>query len=167
MPERDEEDARVSGVLRVTLGGRTVDLPILKIRPLRRWTRLLEETDFDLEQQGGDERNPLDRPMDIQIDLIVGYDQQGVLGGREHIEDVATAAEVDDIFDAVLTETFPQTARVPLAERLGRLVVAAFFSRGSSTNGRSRTGASTRTRSRSGSRTGSSGPSGTRGGSGS
>ncbi len=162
MAERSEE-AAATGRLHATIGGSTVELPVLKIRQARRWKAALEEADLDIDEvatEGGQASGELDKPIDVMLDLILAYDVTNALGGRDALEDRATDAEVYALFEDILAATFPFVARYPMTERFGRLVVASLYYRAKPTSGPSPTGDSPPTRSRKASPTSSSSSSG-------
>lgn len=154
--ERAEED-RAVGLLRFTLGGTRVELPALKIRQAREWKKRLSAVSFDDETV-----DVMEYPVDTMLDLVEAYDVQGILGGRESIEDRATDLELYTLFRQILEATFPFVTSPVLTSDFGRLVVAGFFARASSMNGPLPSGASTPTPSRNGSRRSSSSSSGKR-----
>lgn len=141
MTQERPEDDRAAGVLRLTLGGTPVELPVLRIRQSRLWREQLRATDIE---DGED----VERPIQVMLDLVAAYDVTGLLGGRDAIEDRATDAEVYAAFQQMLAASFPFVETPPLTEAFGRLVVAAFYRRAKPTNGRLPTGASAPTRSR-------------------
>lgn len=151
------EDARASGLLHFTLGGDPVELPVLRIRAAREWKAKLDAADAS----GGTD---LDHPIEVMLDLLVAYDVQGVLGGRDAIEDRATDREVYAAFSEVLAATFPfvRDSRAMMADDFARMVAVALLGRAASTNGRSADGDSPPTPSKRRSRTSSSSSSGTR-----
>lgn len=140
LPERSE-DARASGLLRFTLGGSDVELPVLRIRAAREWKKRLDEVDVV------DGASSLDYPIEVMLDLLDAYDVQRILGGRDAIEDRATDQEVFDAFREVLAATFPfvKDSSTMLTDDFTRLVAVALLERVNSTSGLSASGASTPT----------------------
>lgn len=153
--EQRPEDDRANGVLRIILGGRPVELPVLRIRQSRAWRErfaAMAETD-------GEGATDIGLPIEGMLDLLAAYDMGGILGGREAIEDRATDREVYDAFEQIVAASYPfADARV-----MTQVAAGAFSRQAQPTNGRSRTGASRPMTSRTGSRTSSSSTSGMQG----
>lgn len=111
--QRSEEDI-VAGVLRVSIGRPAVSktIPVLSIADARKWKSELGRTlgreiaGMSLErlQDGG----PIALAVgDRTVDLVLAYDQEAALGGREWIEKNATDDQLYRILRALVEITFP------------------------------------------------------------
>jgi hypothetical protein len=116
---RSEEDV-LAGVLRVTVGGRERELPVLTIALARAWKAELVSVlagqiggmRFDsIEDTGAIAAAVGDR----MLDLVVAYDTGATLGGREYLEAHATDAEMYLAFRSVLEVSFPFVRDLPSA----------------------------------------------------
>jgi hypothetical protein len=116
---RSEEDA-LAGVLRVTVGGRERELPVLTIAVARAWKAELVkvlagqigEMRFDsIEDTGAVAAAVGDR----MLELVVAYDTGSELGGREYLEAKATDAEIYAAFRSILEVSFPFVRDLPSA----------------------------------------------------
>lgn len=100
MPTRSAADI-LAGRVRVQLGGTTHELPVLARGPSRRW---LEQLDLrfaalagSLEAAGDDApqvMNLLVAETDAMYDMLLSYDQSGVLPSRDEIDETATDAQI-------------------------------------------------------------------------
>lgn len=100
MPTRSAADI-LAGRVRVILGATTHDLPVLARGPSRRW---LEQLDLrfaalanSLESAGNDApgiMNLLVAETDAMYDMLLSYDQGGVLPSRDEIDETATDAQI-------------------------------------------------------------------------
>lgn len=168
------EGAALSGTLHLVIGGRPRELAVLKIKQSREWKAKLGdvakgiELDDDL---GVTIARLANLASEVALDLLVAYDLQEVLGGREAIEEQATDPELFAALEELVKVTYPFADRLrSVAEAFGpqlreiamRLTaaVAASLSRANFTPMLSGTGDSTPTPSASDSPTSSSSSSG-------
>lgn len=121
------EDLGERGVLPIIMGGRTHELRTLTLRESRAWKRKLAEAIARLDGElhpsadGADFIGTLLTIGDEErIAILVAYDVEGVLGGRDHIEDTMRAEELAPAVEAVLD------AQAPFGEADVPSVVAAF-----------------------------------------
>lgn len=119
---RSEEEV-VSGLLPVVLGGRKKGLRVLTMRESRRWK--LELVDVlgngigGLDLGGVSDLGPaMDAAIDRITELVVRYDVDGSLGGKEWLETNASDQEVYAVFRRCLEVSFPfvKDLRSALAE---------------------------------------------------
>lgn len=159
------EDEKVAAQIPVVLGTVTKALRVLSMRESRKWKLGLVNAvggasgglaRMDLGKTG--DLGPLaDAAADRILELVIAYDVDGSLGGRDWIEEHATDAQVYAVFRTVLSLSFPFVTdlRTALAE-LRALGLMDLLSSGakeatepspseSSTNGASPDGASTST----------------------
>jgi hypothetical protein len=124
-PAEEEAILARSGI-RIVLGGHPKSVAPLTIDRNREWKKLLAERvgqSLDSLVASAAEWLTLIATVadatDLQIDLLVAYDDAGSLGGREWIGSHATEREIWDGLKAVLDEAFPQLGellrKVPLA----------------------------------------------------
>ena len=112
VPERSDEEI-ASGTIRLALGGQERLLPVLPIARNRVWTAAfaaaIEKQLAEVPQLDtlGDASAAIAGATDMLIDLLVAYDEGGVLGGRDWIENNATAPQVYEAFKAVTAAAFP------------------------------------------------------------
>lgn len=142
--ERSEEQRASASPLTVMVGGEARAVPILTIRQSRDWKKLVQEkiglafTDLgnvsQLMQAGG----LLNIAGDALMDLVLAYDQTGVLGTREELEDSFTDADLYRAFRRMLDITFPFVG--DLQSLVAMLGTPAPSAQASSTNGHSQTG---------------------------
>lgn len=100
MPERAPADV-LAGIVRVRLGPETYILTVLPRAASRRWLESLDARfaalAVTLEQAGDDAPTILTALLaetDALYDMLVSYDQDGVLPAREAIDEVATDAQI-------------------------------------------------------------------------
>lgn len=102
--------------LTVTVGGRDKRLRVLPIGPMREWKQALAEQAVELYGAfgGGEEVRDWEgvKAMalgmtDTMLELLLQYDRESDLGGREWLEANATEEEVYDAFKAVAQLAFP------------------------------------------------------------
>jgi hypothetical protein len=100
MPERTAADM-LAGRVRLLLGETTYELPVLPRGPSKRWVESLDgrwgALSATLESAGDDTPvilTALLGEMDALYDLLLSYDQTGVLPGREVLDEEATDAQV-------------------------------------------------------------------------
>lgn len=116
---RSEEDA-LAGILRLTVGGRERELPVLTIAAARLWkaelVRVLAgqigEMRFDSIEDTGAIASAVG---DRMLDLVVAYDTGSELGGKEYLEAKATDAEIYLAFRSILEVSFPFVRDLPSA----------------------------------------------------
>lgn len=106
------EDEIVAGTLTVSLGGVKKSVRILSIREARVWKlALVNAVGQDVAGMrldgAGDIAPLLDTATDKMLELVVGYDVDGSLGGREWLETKATDAELYAVFRRFLEISFP------------------------------------------------------------
>lgn len=132
------ESEAFDGLITVRLGGVDKGLRPLPITKNRAWkARLAERIRGALD--GFEAR---DWPgiytlaaglVDEQVELLIAYDVEGRLGGREWIEANATEREIYEAFKAILEEAFPPLADARRFPRLvGELLPQLLASSGSS-----------------------------------
>lgn len=99
MPVRSPEDI-LAGRVRVTLGGTTHNLPVLPRGPSKRW---LEQLDARFAALAMSLDAAADTPTimgllvsetDALYDLLLSYDQSGILPSRAEIDETATDAQI-------------------------------------------------------------------------
>lgn len=116
---RSEEEA-LAGILRVAVGGRERELPVLTIVAARAWKAELVsvlagqigEMRFDSIEDTGAIASAVG---DRMLDLVVAYDTGSELGGKEYLEAKATDAEIYAAFRAILEVSFPFVRDLPSA----------------------------------------------------
>lgn len=99
-PERTVEDV-LAGRLRVTLGGETYVLPVRSIASNRRWVESLDAEMIGLlvavSEAGDDITSIMSGFMQIGaeqlLNLVIAYDETGVLPPREQLEEVVRPHE--------------------------------------------------------------------------
>ena len=119
---RAEEDV-VAGVLPVPVGGIVKNLRILSMRESRAWKLSLVNAGTkgigNLDLRSSEDVGPLiDTAADKILELVVAYDVDGTLGGREWLESKATDVEIYAVFRRCLEVSFPfvKDLRSALAE---------------------------------------------------
>lgn len=99
LPTRSAADV-LAGRVRVVLGGTTHDLPVLPRGPARRW---LEQLDARFAALAVSLNASTDTPeimtllageSDALYDMLLSYDQGGVLPSRDEIDETATDAQI-------------------------------------------------------------------------
>ena len=149
-PARSEEEI-IAGTLVVPVGGIKKSLRVLTIREARAWKLgLVNAIGGDvasLRLEGSSDFAPLvETVSDKLLELVVAYDVDGALGGREWLESHATDPELYAVFRKLLEVSFPfvrdlRTALVELrAIGLADLLSSASARSESSTNGHSTDG---------------------------
>lgn len=100
LPERSAADI-IAGIIRVVLGGRVYELPVLPRAPSRRWLESLDvgwaDALSDVSESGNDQGAILARLMayhDELYALLKSYDTGNVLPPIEDIDEYATDAEI-------------------------------------------------------------------------
>lgn len=122
-PAKRTEDEIVAGLLTVTLGAIRKPLRILTMREARVWKLSLvgklggEIGSLDLASTK-DVGPLIEAAADRILDLVVAYDVDGSLGGREWLESHASDLEVYSVFRRLLEVSFPfvRDLRTALAE---------------------------------------------------
>jgi hypothetical protein len=108
---RTEEEV-VTGLLAVTLGGRKKPVRVLTMRESRVWKLELVEVlgkgigSMDL-SSASDVGPVMTAAIEKITDLVVAYDVDGTLGGRDWLETNATDQEVYAAFRLMLERSFP------------------------------------------------------------
>jgi len=147
---RTEEEI-VAGLLSVTVGAIRKPLRVLTMRESRVWKAgLVQAIGGNLATMnlaGVEDVAPfVDAAADRILDLVVAYDVDGSLGGRDWLESKASDAEVYAVFRRCLEVSFPfvRDLRSALAEiralGLADLLSSAGSRSGSSSNGDSPSG---------------------------
>lgn len=155
VPARSEDQV-VGAILEVAVGGRKKGLRVLTMRESRKWKIELVDVGVGgigkIDLRGTEDVAPLfDAAADKILDLVVRYDVDGSLGGREWLEANATDAEVYGIFRRCLEVSFPfvRDLRTALAEiralGLADLLASARSQPESSTSGEPTSGDSAST----------------------
>lgn len=156
-PAKRTEDEIVGGLLTVVLGSIRKPLRILTMREARVWKLSLvgklggEIGSLDLASTK-DVGPLIEAASDRILDLVVAYDVDGTLGGREWLEGNASDLEVYSVFRRMLEVSFPfvRDLRTALAEiralGLADLLAGGGSRPASSTNGDSPAGDSASTR---------------------
>ena len=100
LPGRSAADI-LAGVIRVSLGGTTYNLPVLPRAASRAWLENLDtrfaELASELEAAGNDAPLIMSRLVaeaDALYDMLLSYDQQSVLPSRDDIDAMATDTEI-------------------------------------------------------------------------
>lgn len=100
MPERSAADI-LAGRIRVILGGLPYDLPVLPRGASKRWIESLDSQyrtlALALDVAGDDMPRILTMVgahQDALLDMLISYDQTGVLPPRDHLDEYATDAEI-------------------------------------------------------------------------
>ena len=111
MDERSEQDA-VTGVLRIRVGGSVRLLRTLKARWVEDWIRLFTASGRGEPKPFGewDERDVAELgagTVGRTVDLLVAYDREGALGGREWLLDNADPSELHAALVEVVANVFP------------------------------------------------------------
>jgi hypothetical protein len=114
---RSEEDV-LAAILRVTVGGRERELPVLTIAAARAWKAELVkalagrigEMRFDSIEDTGAVASAVGDQM---LDLVVAYDTSSALGGKAYLEAKATDAEMYLAFRSILEVSFPFVRDLP------------------------------------------------------
>ena len=154
---RSEEEI-LAGTLTVTIGGAEVPLRELRIKELREWKKTLgsvvgEIADIDFMTTPGDISKMVGTVTELAgdriTDLVLAYDKEGALGGREAIEETASATEVYRAFRKMLEAAFPFISDVQTAVSQAQALMQAVQSApASSTSTPLPNGVSTRKRSK-------------------
>ena len=150
MSERSEEDV-VAGVLRIPVGGIIKMVPTLKAKYIAEWSQLLVTTDPTArppaEWSMGDVADLSGETVERLIDLAVGYDRTGALGGRDWLMENADPQQLHAAVVQMVGNAYPLAADPAGFLGLMLLVRPGKSAPPNSPNGASRNGASTRTRS--------------------
>ncbi len=125
MTNERTEEAGLSGLLEVTIGGQAHTLPALTIDQSDAWLDELAVALADTDILNGDSgqdtiRALLHHAATTVLRLVVAYDTTGVLGGVDEIRRRATKRELADALEKMVK------VEDPFGEGTQRLVVAAF-----------------------------------------
>ncbi len=112
------EEAALSGLLTLRIGGQSFDVPTLKIKQSRKWKSDVSvalgsavSRISDVADTNADWLRPLANvPTDIMLDLVLAYDVKNVMGGRKWLEENADDREVWEALQQMLGATFPFVA---------------------------------------------------------
>jgi hypothetical protein len=116
LPSRSEAEITSHRGLAVTVGGRDKRVPVLPIGPMRAWKQALADRAAELYGAfgGGEDvrdwaavKNMAIGLGDVMLDLLLEYDVDGALGGREWLETHATEEEIYEAFKVMATHAFP------------------------------------------------------------
>lgn len=114
-PERSEGEI-IGRRLTVRLGGRDKGVPVLPIGPMQEWKAALAERASELARAfgAGDDIRDWAAVKDVALslgptllELLIAYDREAALGGREWLEANATEEEVYEAFKVVAQHAFP------------------------------------------------------------
>lgn len=135
MTEQTAED-RLSGILRLRFGSVETEVPALPLRPAKKWVDLLAAKLAAIGASPTGDSSALLRlaneTVDAALDLIVAYDRDGVLGGREWLEDNATPWQIRSALEVMREAALPFGDGVEL---LALMALAAKSTEPSSTSG--------------------------------
>jgi len=154
MSERTEEEV-LSGLLQISVGGITKEVPTLPIKYIAEWAKLLDALTPTTPATDPREGFTLIAKVTTAglMDLVLAYDRTGALGGREWLEEHADAQQLKAAAVQMAGNAFPlgDGASV-VAQMLASMIGKAAPKDGpsdpaSSTNGASPSGASRRKRS--------------------
>ncbi len=151
MDNRSPEDV-LAGILRIAVGGVEKIVPTLPIRATREWQTALGTgpgrfTPKDINDwTSTDATNFSSLSFDTILDIVVGYDRTGALGGREWLEEHADPAQLFIAAGQMAEVAFPfaEDTRLLLVALVVQSVVGSSLP--SSTSGPSPIGGSTRSR---------------------
>lgn len=114
LPSQPRPDDQVAaGYITLTIGGNPTSIRVLRIRENRPWAAAFQAaTDTAIARIGDVEQiadlfAQLAANEDLMIDLLAAYDVDGVLGGKEHIEQNALPRELVDALQQVVQAAFP------------------------------------------------------------
>jgi hypothetical protein len=150
-PKRSEAEIVSRAGIPVMVGGLEKRIPVLPIGPTRRWREQLATTAAG---RFGDLRNLADLSAtaaaaggvtDTLLELVLEYDREATLGGREWLEEHATDEELYEAFKAVAGQAYPFTRDLPRAAawvEVLRDAAATAAASAASTNSPSASGAS-------------------------
>lgn len=99
MPERAVEDILAARV-RVSVGGQLYELPVLPRAANRRWKETIEGqlgallSTLDATEDVPTLLAALTAQQDALLDLLISYDQSGVLPSRDVLDETATDADI-------------------------------------------------------------------------
>jgi hypothetical protein len=114
------EDDILAGVLRVRLGKEEKTIRELYIEELDEWKKLFAASISGLDQLDSGSPGQLGQLMNAGgntvLDLVLAYDKEEVLGGRDWIRKHASERQVYQVFRGLLDEAFPF-----IADALGAL----------------------------------------------
>lgn len=157
MSRRTDEDV-LAGVIRVPMPGGDRLMPTLKIKAAREWkSNAMEAAQGLFKFDGAIESLPDIAALasDTMIDLIVAYDADSVLGGKEALEDSLDDAQAWAVLKSLLEVAFPFAQDLATMIRALGLDLATPMQAAlsgpvrsvepSNTNGRSQTGRGSRT----------------------
>lgn len=154
MAERSPEEV-VSGLLRISVGGTTKEVPTLPIKYVADWARLLDA--LTPTEPAADPREGFTLiarvTVDGLLDLVVAYDRTGALGGREWLQEHADAQQLKAAAVQMADNAFPLGDGASVVGKMLATMIGQAAPKDepsdpqSSTNGASRNGASRRKRS--------------------
>lgn len=146
-PLRPESEA-AGGFIPVSVGGQTRHLPELKRHRNREWKERFQQTVTDTLDKSRalddleDVVQLIAGSSDVQLDLLVAYDESGALGGREWLDTHATDREIYAALKKVVAVAFPEMpdllTRMP--QLIGLVVEAAMRRSRSTSSSRPSTG---------------------------
>lgn len=155
--ERSREDV-VAGILRIAVGGSERPIQTLNLRESRGWLVFAcsKIAGFRGLIMGDDSIESLtefaDTSLDTILDVVVAYDKQSMLGGRDWLEEHADPTQLyqaaRDMGEVSLPFVHDVRGFLAVFPTLFRQAPDDESAQTKSTNGHSRTGASTRGRSK-------------------
>jgi hypothetical protein len=111
---RSEEDVLANAGLAVTVGGVRKSIRALPIKANRDWKELLAERARHLidgipveSDDWGAVIQAVSGSTELMLELVLAYDRDAALGGREWLESHATDAEIYAAFKTVMVAAFP------------------------------------------------------------
>lgn len=120
-PQRTEAEIVSRAGIPVMVGGIEKRVPILPIKPTREWRTKMATTAAgrfgelrsltDLNSAAG----AAGEMTEIALELVLDYDREAALGGREWLEEHATDAEIYEAFKAIAGYAYPFTRDLPRA----------------------------------------------------
>lgn len=153
VPLRPDEEV-AGGFIVLSVGGQTKHLPELKRYRNREWKALVQRRFAETlgatreVETFDDVVNLIAGGSDLYVELLVAYDDSGVLGGAEWLDRNATDRDLYFAFKKVASVAFPETpdllTRIP---GLVGVVVESLIRSSRSTNGSRRSTAGRRKRS--------------------
>jgi len=149
------DDQVAGGFIPVSVGGQSKNLPELKRHRNREWKALFQQTVGDTLAKSHaltdmeDVVQLIAGSSDVQLDLLIAYDESGALGGREWLDTNATDREIYTALKKITAIAFPEMpdlmTRMP---QLVGLVLEAAMRRSQSTSSSRRSTAGRQKRSR-------------------
>ena len=119
------EDEAEAGLIRVSMGGERLTLPVLTIAQSEEWQAAvgaeLSTLDDGLGVGDGTLGTVLQRGSQAMVTVVLAYDVGGVLGGEEGIRSRMTQRELWQATETMLDAEFPfdEAARRSVAEMFG------------------------------------------------